>query len=823
MSHYPLYMSQEPAGQLQFEKSAGEAWLNAERCEYEGHARTCTGGEHWQRETERQRSGSASSVGSARAELEPILHEGGVDVYWAGHIHYYQTFDGPLWGGQLLSRGLDNPDGIIHVCSGNGGPPSKSVCGKYNASTGKNSKLCIDTPYSYTRLTVHNATDLLWQQISNEDSSVIDEWTLHQEHHERRKLPSPDVFPPPPPLPSSLRWIAQPDGTLSESDLPPNAIQSGRNLGGGTYICRVPGLLMGEANITGSLSFAKDDEAGPVGGHCRVSTSQLWLSVSSDFEVLIDQQPSSATSYGWAAVTTTNTHFDLPGRPVQTGANDEGPTYICRYCTQPMSLCGNDTNMSGSLSYFYEMKGNPHSGFCRLGTEYSPSLHGMHPPWAPGVAAPFDVLVSPSLPPAPAPPPAPPGLKWVAVAKTTTPADLPAHAVKSGNNTGGGTYVCRITGEEGGEADLTGSLSYSGGPGHCRAATDSAPFVKSTNLEILTADSSAWRWADVHATHSPTDLPARAVQAGHADGEPTFVCRVPQKEGTPGHVYESGLSGSVSYRRHSTGECRVVTSGAAHYVSADFQVMVATARRPGIAHWKSDDGYRAMAMARRAMLRATLSPAPRCARDGGGGRQCNATSGVAVASCPAATPDCRPLLQAALDSCCSRVVVKSRPGGEPWVLQGNVDFRSHQTVAFDKGVELQAAKGFFKSKGAPLTTAFNVTSLTLVGNGAKWTMRKMDYAQPSLGYVHSEARPGLWMFNTSDVHISGLMVSSSGGDGIEVVDSRRLHVRDCVLDDSKCSSSPCVCFLAAHRRSCSTDYRQGMASAAALFVGRAKV
>ena len=130
-----MYMSQEPAAQLDFEASTGEAWLNAETCEYEGHARDCTGGEQWQA-TQRSRrshsssSRSSSSVGSARLEIEPILHEMGVDLYWAGHIHYYQTFDGPLWGGELLSHGTRNPDGIIHVCSGNGGPPSKSPCGQ---------------------------------------------------------------------------------------------------------------------------------------------------------------------------------------------------------------------------------------------------------------------------------------------------------------------------------------------------------------------------------------------------------------------------------------------------------------------------------------------------------------------------------------------------------------------------------------------------------------------------------------------------------------------------------------------------------------------
>ena len=128
-----MYMSQEPAAQLDFEASTGEAWLNAETCEYEGHARDCTGGEQWQakqRSRSHSSSNSSSSVGSARLEIEPILHEMGVDLYWAGHIHYYQTFDGPLWGGKLLSQGTRNPNGIIHVCSGNGGPPSKSPCGQ---------------------------------------------------------------------------------------------------------------------------------------------------------------------------------------------------------------------------------------------------------------------------------------------------------------------------------------------------------------------------------------------------------------------------------------------------------------------------------------------------------------------------------------------------------------------------------------------------------------------------------------------------------------------------------------------------------------------
>ena len=33
---------------------------------------------------------------SANADLEPIFYEYGVDIYWAGHIHFYETFTGPL-------------------------------------------------------------------------------------------------------------------------------------------------------------------------------------------------------------------------------------------------------------------------------------------------------------------------------------------------------------------------------------------------------------------------------------------------------------------------------------------------------------------------------------------------------------------------------------------------------------------------------------------------------------------------------------------------------------------------------------------------------
>jgi hypothetical protein len=114
-----------------------------------------------------------------------------VDIYWAGHIHFYETFDGPIYNGTVVGEkqpegGMHNPEAVIHVCTGNGGPPSASKC-PAGEPTDKN---CIADPYSYTRLTVYNSTDLLWEQISNKDSSVVDTWTVHQDKHGQFPIPT---------------------------------------------------------------------------------------------------------------------------------------------------------------------------------------------------------------------------------------------------------------------------------------------------------------------------------------------------------------------------------------------------------------------------------------------------------------------------------------------------------------------------------------------------------------------------------------------------------------------------------------------------------
>jgi hypothetical protein len=161
----------------------------------------------------------------------------------------------------------------------------------------------------------------------------------------------------------------------------------------------------------------------------------------------------------------------------------------------------------------------------------------------------------------------------------------------------------------------------------------------------------------------------------------------------------------------------------------------------------------------------------RCSTDNQARRpppDCTSSPRGLAAACAAGATDCRPVLQAALDTCCPFVKVTRRDNTSvPWIISGPLTLRSHQKLLIEPGVELQAMKGEFKAKGSPLAFAFNVSNLTVIGYGATLRMHKLDYATPELGYVHSEARPGIWVVNASDVRVFGLTITASGGDGLE--------------------------------------------------------
>ena len=154
-------------------------------------------------------------------------------------------------------------------------------------------------------------------------------------------------------------------------------------------------------------------------------------------------------------------------------------------------------------------------------------------------------------------------------------------------------------------------------------------------------------------------------------------------------------------------------------------------------------------------------------------------AGSVVARCNSSA-DCTKELQSAVDSCCPLVTF---PGPFVYTIHTGLVLRSNMTLFLEPGVELVAQRGTFMDTEG-LVSAFNVSNVSIVGNGAQMRMWKQDYARPELGYKFSEARPGLWVVDATDMVISGLAISNTGGDCVELVNVQRAHLSGLTLDNA---------------------------------------
>ena len=210
MSHYPFYCTgcqdnQETTSSEWFASDGAETYGNLNmtkeaKLEFE-HARKVCGGSASDNntnhllcdaETKSKAKTVKQSSDAAIADLvKPFLQKFGVDVFIAGHWHYYES----LWpqeigtsgsGGKPYQKSFDNPRTTVHVTNGNGGPPSPdNFCEDPSTlpsctipSTRKQT-----SEYSYSRLVVHNATHLDIETYLNKDGSLFDTFTVVQEKH----------------------------------------------------------------------------------------------------------------------------------------------------------------------------------------------------------------------------------------------------------------------------------------------------------------------------------------------------------------------------------------------------------------------------------------------------------------------------------------------------------------------------------------------------------------------------------------------------------------------------------------------------------------
>lgn len=131
----------------------------------------------------------------ARAALEPLFAEHGVDLYAAGHIHNYEAFY-PTHGNRTVTStayGRPGPDGssrthfvnpaaTIHVTSGNGGPPGVTGFMAPNSTTPLRGPWTRfqSTAFGYGMLLAENSSVLVFDQHENENDTVIDSFAIYR-------------------------------------------------------------------------------------------------------------------------------------------------------------------------------------------------------------------------------------------------------------------------------------------------------------------------------------------------------------------------------------------------------------------------------------------------------------------------------------------------------------------------------------------------------------------------------------------------------------------------------------------------------------------
>ena len=132
-------------------------------------------------------------------------------------------------------------------------------------------------------------------------------------------------------------------------------------------------------------------------------------------------------------------------------------------------------------------------------------------------------------------------------------------------------------------------------------------------------------------------------------------------------------------------------------------------------------------------------------------------------------------LQAAIDSGARTVVVDAVRGD--WLLEP-VKLRSNLEIVFGEDVRVRAVPGAFRSKYDMMFKGQGVTNVILRGkSGATLEMCKKDYLDAER-YKWSEWRHMIAFYDSADIVIENLSLSSSGGDGVYVARCKNVRLED---------------------------------------------
>lgn len=144
-------------------------------------------------------------------------------------------------------------------------------------------------------------------------------------------------------------------------------------------------------------------------------------------------------------------------------------------------------------------------------------------------------------------------------------------------------------------------------------------------------------------------------------------------------------------------------------------------------------------------------------------------------------------IQSAINSGATTVIIPFT--GNDWIVRPIV-LASNQEIFLEPGVVIAAKVGSFGDPLDALILGREVQNVKITGYGAVARMRKADYLASD--YAPSEWRHALAFYGSSDIHVTGLTLQSSGGDGIYIgptgdarrVPCKNIRIVDCTCDDN---------------------------------------
>ena len=127
--------------------------------------------------------------------------------------------------------------------------------------------------------------------------------------------------------------------------------------------------------------------------------------------------------------------------------------------------------------------------------------------------------------------------------------------------------------------------------------------------------------------------------------------------------------------------------------------------------------------------------------------------------------DSTEFLQAAINSKVPKLIIDSMPN--TWNIDP-IRLVSNQEIIIEPGAKIAAKRTSFQDRNATLFTLSKVTNVVIRGSSTSIRMYRDDYSQPPYDMNSLGGRHAFSILGSANVTLDGLVISQSGGAGINV-------------------------------------------------------